>query len=131
MTENTDPKTDTLRVIADHLAEIGETLESLLMLLQEREEAFKARRSSGFDRKPSFRRSFDRDGGDDFGDRKPFRKSFDRDGGDDEGGERKPFRSGPKKSFGGDRGKPSGGGFKSTRGKPAGGAARKSYKGGY
>ena len=134
MTETADSKNDVLRVIADNLAEISETLESLLMLLQQREEAFKARKSSGFDRKPAFRKSYDNDrGGDDYGDRKPYRKPYERDrdsSSGDEGGERKSFRSsGPKKSFGD---KPA---FKSTRGpskggKPAGGA-RKTYKGGY
>lgn len=134
MTENTSTKDQALATISDTLIEISETLESLLMLLQEREESFKARKS--FDRKPSFRKSYDRDdrddSGDDFGDRKPYRAGPKKDFGD-----KKPYRAGPKKDFGdkkpyaakkpfGDK-KPAGRG-----GKPAaGGAKRKTYTGGY
>lgn len=137
---NTNPA---LEKIAEALAEIGETLETMLGLLQEREAGFKARAG-----RPSF------------GDRKPYeRKSYSRDdaGGDDEGGERKPYRKpygdkpayaakrsygdkpayGEKKSFGGGkrsfsdekkpykpRGTSSGAGDKKS-------APRKTYKGGY
>jgi hypothetical protein len=115
-----------LNNIAESLVEIGETLESLLSLFQEREEGFKNRAKS-FDRKPPFRKSYDRDeGGDDEGgfERKPYRKPYERD-------------AGPRKSYGD---KPSFGAkkpyAKKTFGdkKPAGpraGAAKKSYKGGY
>lgn len=132
-----------LEKIAEALLEIGETLETILSVMQEREAGFKARAA-----RPSGPRSF--------GDRKPYgaRPSYKRDdsygdrdnaGGDDGFEDRKPRaprksfgdkdNDGPKKFGGGKRAfsadkKP---GFKGRGGaggdKPSG--PRKTYKGGY
>ena len=80
MTDTPSKNDATLTAIAESLADISETLETMLGLLQEREAGFKARKAAFGDRKPAFRRSFDRD--DDAGERRPYRKSYDRDGDD-------------------------------------------------
>lgn len=132
-----------LEKIAEALVEIGETLETILGFMQEREAGFKARaaRASGprsfgdrkpYDRKPSYKRDDDFGGddssGDDgFEDRKPRapRKSF---GDKDRGGPKK--FGGGKRAFSADK-KPA---FKGRGGAGAGAKSsgpRKTYKGGY
>ena len=126
----TPDKEDALSTIAEALLEIGETLESILAFMQEREEAFKARaaRASGFDRKPRAPYRGRDDSNDEGGEggsyeRKPYspRKSY---GDKPAYGEKKSY--GPKKSYG-DK-KPY-----TPRGRGDGDSAapRKKYKGGY
>jgi hypothetical protein len=126
-----------LQTIAEALLEIGETLESILALMQEREAGFKARSSRpSYGDKPSYgpRKSYGRDrdeGGDeDAPPRRSYgpRKSF---GDKPSYGQKKSF-DGPKKFGGGKRSfgaekKP----YKPRAEAGAKSAPRKSYKGGY
>lgn len=107
----TPEDTGALSSIAQALTQIDETLRSILTLMQEREAAFKERKS--FDRKPPFRKSFDRDG--DRDDRPP-RRAPRRDDGDegyaprrkpsfrDDGDRGSKFGAPRKKPFGAPRG---------------------------
>lgn len=96
---DTDAAQKPLETIAEALLEIGETLESILALIQEREAGFKARNArtaASYGDRPSYG---DRSS---YGDRKPYeRKSYgsrdDASSGDDEGAERKPYA---RKSYG-------------------------------
>lgn len=123
---DTDAAQKPLETIAEALLEIGETLESILALIQEREAGFKARNArtaASYGDRPSY------------GDRKPYeRKSYgsrDDASGDDEGGERKPYArksygDKPKRSYGD---KPAYGDKKSFGGaKRSFGAEKKPYK---
>ena len=135
-----------LETIAEALLEIGETLESILALMQEREEGFKARNArtaatygdrKPYGRKPAFggRDRGDRNddfGGDDDAPRAPRGRKPAGAGGRGGFGPKKSF--GDKKSFGG--GKRSFGAEKKpykprTPRDDGDSAPRKKYKGGY